>query len=268
MSARAIDSASIVFGLVAIPVKIISSSAPSHEVHFHMVHAGCGERLKQHYECPKHGKVERSEIAKGKDGIEIGKEELAATAQPATDEIAITDFVPIETVDPIYVERTYYLGPDRGGDRPYRLLRDALEESGLAAIAGYGARGKLYTVMLRAYDNGIAMHQLRYYDEIKPFEEVGIEKLPKPAASELELATMLVEQLKKESFDPTAYRDEVKERVKKLLAAKEKHRVVTAPDEEVPRHAEVPDLLAALRASLGDAMHTPIHRAKKKKRAR
>lgn len=259
-SARSIDSASIVFGLVSIPVKVYSTTEPSHEIHFHMIHAGCGERLQQQYVCPKHGIVERSDMAKGyqvdrSKMIELDPKELDALDAVANDEIALTEFVPVTEIDPIYVDRTYYLGPDNGGDRPYRLLRDALERAKLVGVASYAARGKAYLVMVRPFENGLAMHQLRYPDEIKPWNAVGLHELAKPTAQELELAGKLIDQLTHESFDPSAYKDEVKGRVKQLLAERVKtgETIEIEPTEAAPK--AIPDLMAALRASLGGEAH-------------
>ena len=136
MPARAIDTASISFGLVAIPIKIYSTSEPSHEIHFHLIHEGCGERLKQQYVCPRHGEVDRSEMAKGFEltkgnFVELSKDELKALEAVTSDEVSIREFVPAVAIDPIYVERTYFLGPGKGGERAYRLLRDALEHAEL-----------------------------------------------------------------------------------------------------------------------------------------
>jgi DNA end-binding protein Ku len=254
MPARAIDTARISFGLVTIPVRIYSTSQPSEEIHFHMVHAGCGERLKQQYVCPEHGPVDRADIVKGFElakgnVIELEKEELKALDAVATDEIGLNEFVPQAAIDPIYVDNTYYLAPDKGGDRAFRLFRDALEDSELAGVASYSARGKEYVVMLRPFEDGLAMHQLRYPDEIKPFSDVPIGKLPKASAPELRLATQVIESLRHDTFDATQYKDHVKARVRKLIAEKAKGGEIVAP-EHVER-AEIPDLMAALKASLG-----------------
>lgn len=256
MPARSIDTATIAFGLVSIPVKIYSTSEPSHEIHFHLVHEGCGERLQQQYVCPKHGKVERSEMIKGFEltkgnFVEMSKDELKAIEAVASDELDIREFVPATAVDPILVDKTYYLGPGKGGDRAYRLLRDALEQAELVGIAAYAARGKQYIVMIRPFEDGLAMHQLRYPDEVKPWSEVPIGKLPKPAASELSLATKIVEQLQHATFDAGQYKDEVKDRVRKLIAKKAKGGEITAPPEVVK--PETTDLMAALKASLAGA---------------
>jgi DNA end-binding protein Ku len=244
-----------VFGLVAIPIKVYSTSEPGHEVHFHLIHAGCGQRLKQQYACPKHGKVDREDIAKGYPAtrttmIELDPDEIDALDAVGTGEIALREFVPAAAVDPIFVDRTYSLGPGKRGERPYRLLRDALADAELVGIATYAARGKAYVVMVRPFESGLAMHQLRYRDEIKPWREVGVHALPAPARSELALAQKLVDQLRRDTFDPAAYKDEVKARVRKLLAEKVKTGETIEAEPEAPP-AAIPDLMAALRASLG-----------------
>jgi DNA end-binding protein Ku len=254
--ARSIDTATISFGLVAIPVKIYSTSEPSHEIHFHVIHKGCGQRLHQQYVCPRHGEVDRADIAKGYEltkgtFVELTPDELDELEAVASDELAIREFVPASAVDPIYIERTYYLGASKGGERAYRLLRDALEEAQRVGIAAYAARGKQYVVMLRPFEDGLAIHQLRYRDEIKPWSEVPLERLPKPARSELALAHQVIDQLARASFDPDHYKDDVKQRVRELIANKAKGGEIVAPP-EAPRPA-VTDLMAALKASLTGA---------------
>jgi DNA end-binding protein Ku len=255
MPTRSIDTATIAFGLVSIPVKIYSTAEPSQELHFHLVHEGCGERLKQQYVCPKHGKVERDEMIKGfeiKKGnmIEMTKEELKALEAVSNDEIELAEFVPASAVDPLFVQKSYYLGPGKGGDRAYRLFRDAIEDSELVGIAAYSARGKQYIVEIRPFEDGLVMHQLRYPDEIKPWSEVPLGKLPKAAPSELSLAGKIIQQLTHKDFDPSQYKDEVKTRVRKLIAQKAKTGEITVP-ESASEKPEVTDLMAALKASLG-----------------
>ena len=253
MPARAIDSATIAFGLVSIPIKIYSTSEPTQEIHFHLIHEGCGERLKQQYICPRHGVVERAEMSKGFEltkgnFVELAKDELKALEAVASDEVAIREFVPSVAIDPIYVDRTYYLGPDKGGERAYALLRDALEDAELVGVASYSARGKQYIVMVRPFEDGLAMHQLRYVDEVKPWSEVPLGKMPKAAAAELKLAHQIIDQLQHETFDPSQYEDEVKDRVRKLIAKKAKGgEIVAAPEAPKP---VVTDLMEALKASL------------------
>ena len=254
MPTRSIDTATLAFGLVSIPVKIYSTGEPSHEVHFHLVHEGCGERLHQQYVCATHGKVERDEIIKGYEltkgnFIELSKAELSALEAVASDEIAINEFVPAAAIDPLFIERHYYLGPGKAADRAYQLFRDALAQADLVAIASYSARGKQYVVMLRPYETGLAMHQLRYPDEVKPWSEVPSVKHIKAAPAELGLARQFIDSLRHEAFDPTHYKDEVKARVRALIASKAKGGEITAPP--TVERAPVTDLMAALKASLG-----------------
>jgi DNA end-binding protein Ku len=271
MPARAIDTATIAFGLVSIPIKIYSTSEPSHEIHFNLIHEGCGERLKQQYICPRHGEVERSDMAKGYEltkgnFVEFSKDELKALEAVANDEVSIREFVPAVAIDPIFVDRTYFLGPGKGGERAYRLLRDALESAELVGVASYAARGKEYVVMVRPFEDGLAMHQLRYPDEIKSWSEVPIGRLAKPASSELALAGQIIEQLRHDTFDPTQYTDEVKDRVRKLIAKKAKGGEIVAPP-EAPKPA-VTDLMEALKASLAGEREAPAADADKGRRTR
>lgn len=256
MPARSIDTATLAFGLVSIPVKLYSTSEPSHELHFHLVHEGCGERLHQQYVCPRHGKIDRDDMIKGYEltkgnFIELSKTELKALDAVASDEIAIEEFVPADAVDPLFIERSYYLGPGKAADRAYQLFRDALTEADLTAIASYAARGKQYIVALRPYETGLAMHQLRYPDEVKAWSEVPATKHMKAAPAELALARQVIDHLRHETFDPSRYKDDVKARVRALIAKKAKGGEITTPPTVAP--APVTDLMAALKASLGAA---------------
>jgi DNA end-binding protein Ku len=262
MPTRSIDTATLAFGLVSIPVKIYSTGEPSHELHFHLVHAGCGERLHQQYVCPRHGKVERDKVSKGYEitrgnFVELTEPELRALDAVASGDIAIHEFVPAAAVDPLFIEHSYYLGAGKSGERAYQLLRDALSEADLVAIAAYAARGKQYIVEVRPYETGLVMHQLRYLDEIKPWSEVPAARPIKPAPAELALARQVIDQLRHETFDPTRYKDEVKARVRALIATKAKGGEITAPP--TAERPPVIDLMAALKASLG--AHQPARRA-------
>jgi DNA end-binding protein Ku len=254
MPARSIDSATLTFGLVAIPVKIYATSERSHEVHFHLVHEGCGERLHQQYVCPRHGAVERTDIIKGYEltrgnFVELSRSELETLEAVASDEIAVQEFVPATAVDPLLFEHSYYLGPGKGGERAYRLFRDALAAAGLVGIATYAARGKQYIVELLPYETGLAMLQLRYADERKSWDEVPAPPQVKPSPAELALARKVVDHLRRATFDPSRYHDEVKDRVRALIASKAKGGEIVAPP--TAEHPPVTDLMAALKASLG-----------------
>ena len=253
MSPHALDSATISFGLVAIPIKVYTTNEPSKDVQFHMIHAGCGERLSQRYVCPTHGEVERADIGKGAElakgtYLELSKDELKALAAVSTDEIQLTEFVPVSAIDPLYIDRSYYLGTDKGGERGYRLLREAMTRSEVVGIASYSVRGKQYVVMLRPFENGMIMHQLRYPDEIKAWDEVPVKSVAKVDATEIDLAIRIVAQITHASFDPGRYRDEVKVRVRAMIKdkAKGKELIATA----APTERKIVDLMEALKASL------------------
>lgn len=251
------SSGTISFGLVAIPIKVYSTSEGATSPKFNMVHRTCGTRLQYRYYCPTDDElVERDEIVKGYEFTKgqyvlFSKEELDALNPPATHSIDIEEFVPLEQVDPIFYEKSYYLGPDKGGDRPYRLLAKALRDSARAALARYTARGKMYLVLLRPYDQGLIMQQLRYEEEIRAFSEVPVGDA-EVKDSELELALQLVEQRASKSFQPGEYRDEVGKQMWELIEKKIQGEDIVAAPQETPK-AQVIDLMAALKASLGEA---------------
>jgi DNA end-binding protein Ku len=269
MSARAISSATISFGLVSIPVKVYSSGESSAGVHFHMLHGECGSRLKQQYWCPKHERVvERAEIVRGYEHAKnqyvlFSEEELKALQEAPTQSVEITEFLPTEKVDPVYFEKAYYLGPDKGGDRAYKLLTAALKKSGRSAVAKYAARGKQYLVLLRPVEGALVMQQLRYADELRPISEVPLGDAVVRDA-ELELALQIIDQGIADEFKPEAYEDEVRRRMlalieKKVLSGQE----ITA-EPVASTGAQVIDLMEALKKSLAapaDSERKPAKRA-------
>ena len=257
MPARAISSATVSFGLVSIPIKVYSAHETSGEIHFNMVHAECGTRVKQQYYCPTDNRtVERSEIGRGYEFAKgqyvlLTDEEYKALQEVADNTIALTEFVPSDKVDPVYFERTYYIGPDKGGERAYRLLIEAMNETGLVGLAKYAARGKQYLVLVRPFGkDGLVLHQLHYADEIKDFAEVPIKETRPVAASEVKLAVQLIEQIATKKFEPEKYEDEVKGRMLQLIEGKIQGQEITAAPEPAPQ-AQVIDLMDALRKSLG-----------------
>ncbi|MDQ5857489.1 MAG: Ku protein [Acidobacteriota bacterium] len=255
MSARALGNASISFGLVSIPVKLYTASNSSSAISFNLMHRKCGSRLKQQYICSKEETiVSRDEMVKGyefnKDQyVLFTDEELKAFEEQATQTIDVAEFVPIDKVDPVFYDKPYYLGPDKGGAKPYRLLAEVMKETGRVALAKYAARGKQYLVMLRPSGEGIVMQQLLYADEVRSFSEVPLDKA-EVKEGELKLARMLVEESSAESFRPEAYEDEVRKRVQEALDRKVaggQFSVTAAPK----KGGEIVDLMEALRASLG-----------------
>ncbi|HEU5057907.1 MAG TPA: Ku protein [Kofleriaceae bacterium] len=257
MPARAISSATVSFGLVSIPIKVYSAHETANDIHFNMVHAECGTRLKQQYICPTHDRVvDRSETARGyqfakNQFVILSDEEYKALQEVADNTIALTEFVPQDKLDPIYFERSYYLGPDKGGERAYKLLNEAMRETGLIGVATYAARGKQYLVAVRPFGkDGLVMHQLHYADEIKDFAEVPIKDAKPAAPGEVKLAVQLIEQIAADTFEPEKYEDNVKTRMLELIEQKVEGQEITAPPEAAPQ-AQVIDLMEALKKSLG-----------------
>lgn len=254
MPARPIASASISFGLVTVPIQMYSASESSGSVSFNWIHKGCGSRLKQQYICAREGsKVEREDMIKGyefaKDQyVTFNPEELKALDEVGTNTIEITEFVPANKVQRIYLDRPYYLAPGKGGDRAYRLLREAMRETGLSAIGRYAARGKQYLVMLTPMEDAIMLEYLNYADEVRPLSEIPIPS-GEIKENELKLAINLVQQLATDEFRPEQYKDDVRERVLELINQKiEGQDITQAPEEAAP--SQIIDLMAALKASL------------------
>jgi DNA end-binding protein Ku len=254
MAARSIATASISFGLVTVPVRIYPATRASAGLSFHLLHEKDNARLKQQYVCEKDGEVvPRSEMVKGYEFakgryVTFTNEELKALDQNATNGIEIAEFVPEAAVDPVYFERSYYLGPDKNGAKAFSLLGRAMGETGLVAVAKYAARGKDYLVLLRPSDDRMEMIQLYNEDEVRPASEVPTETRP-TTASEVKLATRLIESIAAQEFDPGKYGDEVRRRIQKLIQAKVRGKEITAPAPQ-KRKAEVVDLMQALQASL------------------
>ena len=151
MAARSLASLTISFGLVSIPAQAFSAAESAGRISFNLLHKGCGSRVRQQYLCAKEGVVvERAEMVKGyefaKDQyVEFTPAEIKALEAVGTDSIDIVEFVPLDAIDPVYFDKTYYLGPDRGGSKPYALLADALLTSKRCAIGNWAARGKQHT---------------------------------------------------------------------------------------------------------------------------
>ena len=217
-----------------------------------------GKRVKQQYvsseEKPR--VVEKDDIVKGYEFAKnqyviFSPEELKALDEKATNSIDIIEFVPLDKVDRIYLDRAYYLGPDKGGDRAYRLLAKALEETGYAALGQYAARGKQNLVLVRPMDGVLVMEQLHYANELRKPSEVPLEDVPvKPA--ELALAKQLIEQGATDEFHPEKYHDQVRDRIREAIQAKVEGQEITAEPEAQPQ-TKIIDLMEALKASLGKA---------------
>jgi DNA end-binding protein Ku len=251
---RAFASGQIAFGLVSIPVKLFSATEASEKISFNMLHKDCGNRVQQQLFCAKDDRtVDRTEIVKGYEFsrgqyVLFNDEELKAIEEKSTQSIEISEFLPKETIDPIYFQKANYLAPDKGGERAYALLSKALEQTGRWALAKYAARGKQYLVILRPLGKGMVMQQLFYPNEIRSMEELDLGE-PVVKENELKMAVQLAEMGAAEEFHPEMYRDEVTERTRALIQRKIEGEEISLADEEKPK-AQVIDLMEALKASL------------------
>jgi DNA end-binding protein Ku len=261
MAARSFASVSISFGLVNIPVDVYSAEVSSSRLSFNLLHAKDGARVKQQYICALDGEVvQRSEMVKGyeyeKDRYVLFKpEEIKALEEAGTRLINIIEFVPLETVDPVFFDRTYLLAPSKHGAKPYALLNEAMRETGLCAIGRWAARGREYVVVVRPVEGGMAMHQLYFKDEIRTIRDIPMGDMPELAAGELKLAKALIEQTTEKRFDPNEFHDEFRQRVeaaieKKIRSGKEISHFEAPDAEPQAGGGNVVDLRESLQRSL------------------
>jgi len=256
MAARSIASLTLSFGLVSIPVKLYSATESSASIKFNLL-AKDGSRLKQQYVSEKDQTVvQRADMVKGyefeKDKFVLfSAEELKALEESSTHAIEIVAFIPEKAVDPIYYDKAYLLAPDKRGGKPYALLMEAMRKSGRCALAKWAWKSKQYVVQVRPVEDGLVLQQLLYADEVRSLKDLNIEPVA-ITPPELQLALQLIDQISEETYDPTQYVDEEKQRI--LAAIDEKisgKQVVASAHNEEPSSAQVIDLMDALRASLG-----------------
>ena len=255
MAARAIASVTVTFGMVSIPVKLYAATQAQAGISFNLLHTSCGSRLKQQYVCAREGVVvDRADTVKGyefaKDQyVTFTPEELKELEEKGTQTIEISEFVPAASVDPIYYDKAYFLGPDKGGAKPYALLAESMRQTGQTAVGRYAARGKQYIVQLRAVPGGLVMQQLLYAPEVRSIADVGIEAAP-VRDSELALAKQLIGQISSKQFDPAQYEDDVKKRIEAAVQRKVEGKEIAISPAAPEAGAQVIDLMEALRASL------------------
>jgi DNA end-binding protein Ku len=270
--ARSIASLTISFGLVAIPVKLYSATVSSERISFNLLREKDGSRVKQQYIAVSDGKtVERSEMVKGyefaKDQyVMFTNEELKALEDATTHAIDIGQFVPLESVDPVYFDGTYYLAPDKGGAKPYTLLATALRKAGQCAVGRWVSRGKEHIVVIRPMEDGLAMHQLHFKAEVRELKDLGIEPA-QVSEPELKLAQQLIDHLAVKRFDANEYHDEFKGRVEAAIQKKVEGKQISLAEAPVKSGGgNVIDLMEALRASI-DARGSKASVALKERKA-
>ena len=251
---RAIWTGSIAFGLVNVPVRMYSA-VEDHSLHFNYVHEPDGSRIGYEKVCKEEGKpVPDSEIVKGfeyekGEWVYMTDEDFEAAAAENHRTIDIRQFVPFEEIDPIYFERTYYLGPEENGERVYALLLGAMEESGLAGIAKWVMRDRQNLGCLRVREGAITLERMHFADEVRSLEGIAPKKV-KVDEKELAMASQLVEQFR-DSFDPGSYRDTYRDALCEIIKAKRAGETIEEPEPEKPKSA--PNLMEALKASLEQA---------------
>jgi DNA end-binding protein Ku len=182
---------------------------------------------------------------------------LKALEERSTQTVDITEFVPLAQVDPVFYDKPYYLAPEKGGEKAYRLLTEAMHATGRCALARYAARGKQYLVMLRPTEGGIVMQQLLYADEVRSFKEVPLNQGPEPKEAELSLAKQLIGQISNETFNPGAYEDDVKKRILGEIDKKVAGQEISVAAPEEGAQAQVIDIMEALKASLARPKQVP-----------
>lgn len=251
---RAIWSGSIAFGLVNAPVRLYSA-IDEHDLDLHLVHVKDGSRIGYLKVCKKEGEpVPDDEIAKGHETngkvVLLEDEDFEAARGEGTKTIEIVDFVPHDQIDPIYFERTYYVGPQEGAENVYVLLVEAMEQAELAAVVDFFFRDREQLACLRVRDGVLLLEKMYYADEIRPYEDVRPDRRRKVDKKELDLALSLIERFTGE-FEPGRYKDTYRDRLLDVVRRKRRGEAIEAP--EVEEGEEPPDLLAALRESVEQA---------------
>jgi DNA end-binding protein Ku len=255
MPPHSTGSGTISFGLVSIPIRMYPA-ASSQSVSFNQIHEKCGGRIRQQLICPTCNEVvDRSKLVKGyefaKDQyVHFTPDEIKAMEGEASRMIDIEEFVPLAKVDPIYFENTYYLGPDKGGEKAYQLLAEAMGKAGRVALAKFVMRGKESLVLIRPAQKGLMLHTMYFADEVRDFGEIDKGEDSKIKPGELDLAERLVKELTNEKFQPEKYADEYRDRVMAAVEQKVEGKEVTTLAPQAQR-AQVIDLMDALKQSLG-----------------
>src|SRR4051794_32803540 len=254
MAPRSIWNGTLTFGLVNVPVKVFSATE-SKSIHFHQVHLKDEARIEHRLVCPKDDKeVPREEIVKAYElssgeFVELTKDEIAAAAGENAKLIDVEHFVCGDDIDPVFYDKTYYLGAGDDGADAFRLLRAALEKSGRVAIGRWVFHDRERLVAVRPLDGILAMATLNFQDEVVEADELDLPSPQKqPTKRELEMAGKLVKSLQAK-FEPHKYADSYRDAVLKVIDRKAKGEAIEAPEE--PAREESDDLAAALEASLG-----------------
>jgi DNA end-binding protein Ku len=268
---RSIWSGSIAFGLVSIPVRMVTAVS-EHSLHFNLLHRKDSSPIGYEKVCKKEGKkVPDDEIVKAYETgkgtyVELEDEDFEAAQAEGYKTFDISDFVAVEEIDPIYFERSYYLLPQEGGEKVYALLVRAMEDAGLAAVGTFVMREREHVGCLRIRDGLVTLERMYFADEIVPADELRPER-PRVGKQELEMAASLIERFTGK-FDPSKYKDTYTDRLLDVIERKRKGETVTVETPEGPEE-EAPDLITALKASIeahgGSRRKSPAKRETRRK---
>jgi DNA end-binding protein Ku len=255
---RAIWKGAVSFGLVSVPVKLYAATE-SHDISFRQVHAKDGGRIKYQRVCSIDGEeVAYADIAKGyetQDGqmVVLDDDDLSELPASSSREISVEKFVPSDQIDPMWLEKSYYLEPDKAAAKPYALLREALKEADRVAVVTVSIRTRMTTAVLRVRDDVIVMQTMLWPDEVRKPDFAGLDATEHAAKpNELKMAKLLVDTLAGD-YDADEYEDDYQKAVEALVQAKLEGGEVTAPEEPKKSTGEVVDLLAALQRSVDAA---------------
>ena len=252
MAPRSVWNGTLTFGMVNVPVKLYTATE-SKTISFHEVHARDGARIEHRRICPKDGKeVPSSDTVKGYEYAEgkyvvLDKDEIKAAAGDRGKIVELTEFVDAADIDPVFFEKTYYLGAREDKD-PYRLVFEAMRKTGRAGVGRFTFHDREYLVAVRALDDVLALHTLRFQTRSSTRTSSRSQRVrKKPSKRELQMARKLVDTLR-EDFDPTAYEDTYREAVLDLIKRKSKGEEIDLAAQEEPEQGD--DLMAALEASV------------------
>ncbi|HEY8133254.1 MAG TPA: Ku protein [Thermoanaerobaculia bacterium] len=273
MALRPLRNATVSFGLVSIPVRFYTATK-SEDIHFHLLHESCGTRVNRKWWCPHHEKIVGSdelirgyEISKGKY-VTFTDEEMEALETDDNRAIDIVEFVDLGQVDPVFYEKSYFLGPAPGGGKTYNLLSTAMKKQNKVGVARWVSAGKEHLVVLRPFEKGLILHTMYYADEVRDFAAIDVEHAA-VREKEVQLAEMLINELTEEKFDPMQFKDEYRQRVLAKIRAKAQGKPIVSEEKEEEKGAEVVDIMEALRRSLeGGRAAAPARQSRTRKAPR
>ena len=272
MALRPLRNATISFGLVSIPVRFYTATK-SEDIHFNLLHASCGTRVNRKWWCPYHEEIVSSdELIRGyavtKDKfVTLSDEEIEALETDDNRALDITEFVDLSEIDPLFYEKTYFLGPAPGGGKTYTLLATAMKKGNKVAVARWVANGKGHLVVVRPYDKGLILHTMYYADEVRDFRSLDIEEAP-AREKEVQLAELLISELTVKKFNPLAFKDDYRGRLLARIRDKARGKAIVEEEKEEEKGGEVIDIMEALRRSLEKGRGAPSRRAPKRTAAK